>query len=713
MDYNYYSHSNEENINFFFSKLDKGEDIVSKYNLDNNKISHMLNNIINDLDLLKDKTENFEKLLKFKNIIVKNTSLDKSQINKIDRLIKEIQIKVRVKIHHKDVQRQREGIDKRLNGLKIIYKLRVQEVFHQRFSDACKLRSINISERDQIEKSVKKEIDKELEKNQVFLKELKMLAKTAADKGDFIEANEFITEIETAISSLGSGNDLLNLYKQKVEENAPSTERSGSDDTNIQRIKNPPENVENLLKKRVAAEKWRKNEIKGKSESAKKIKEINETFQVKNWAVETLNKFVILYNTSFEELNTHLNELHKIDGELNSLSSDLKYYKKEIEKLNKSIDKIKNDLDNENNEINNNDRKLKSLISKRDEYQQDIENLVNQAELLRKNLKIITKKLKEEIEIFNNSVDEYSSNTEINFNLLKSNIQKYDNSVKIHLPHALEFGIYKLSLDESGDFPVVKFPDVSTLKALSITNNDLFPELSETVGKHGTGRHGWQTGMELQARRLATKGVTPDQPGHEWGYSRKVEGNNDAIRAESRVGEASEASLFLNPEVEMEAVQRALTLVNEQCVWAEVEHQGEWQPIKRVSVIVGPPKGSDSIGYGFGIRPSESGSNKKALPAVNKAINEFREGKINQEKLFERLGVEYSRRRGSGVSSESDPEEVQILTHCLVALKRVEGKWVNVTQYPTPITDAGWSLAGKEVRMSRNSPPLTSPNLQA
>jgi hypothetical protein len=260
--------------------------------------------------------------------------------------------------------------------------------------------------------------------------------------------------------------------------------------------------------------------------------------------------------------------------------------------------------------------------------------------------------------------------------------------------------------------------------------------------KHGTARHGAHTGMEQQALRSATGGTTADQDDNEWGDNRDkpelekvadidpqrvsfrlgtvaivVEYETDpngkrkikneaqllktveeiAVGLEGRVAKTSTSSNFLSPELEKEAVDRAIRVAGS-CIWDEEwdQQKKDWIPLDRFFVYVGPPKVVKSKGWGhIALRNKDSEGNsvpKMKLIEANKILNAFRAGKIDQDKLMKMMNVSMAK---------SDDGGVILQPVARVMVDRSGTGWINTSQYPTE-DKPGWSLKGKKVRKSRD-----------
>lgn len=259
--------------------------------------------------------------------------------------------------------------------------------------------------------------------------------------------------------------------------------------------------------------------------------------------------------------------------------------------------------------------------------------------------------------------------------------------------------------------------------------------------KHGTGRHGAQTGLERQARRLATGeqtgtddvgrpiitgGTTPDQSSNPGGTAQRTLKWKTTIKYQSKDGMQLEsegkgkdgkekfvvtnpgkvlqeiktelesreygtetASNFLNPALEKEAVDTALQIAA-QCVWNEVSwnNDGNFEELDSLAITVGRPASAKGYGHAF-----ERGPNfvKSSLGKANDAIKRFEDGKLTPDDFLKELNVVIAKdRTGTGA---------KIMPHATVVLTRSggSGSWKNKSQYPTdkPI---GWSIFRKDVR---------------
>lgn len=262
----------------------------------------------------------------------------------------------------------------------------------------------------------------------------------------------------------------------------------------------------------------------------------------------------------------------------------------------------------------------------------------------------------------------------------------------------------------------------------------LAPDLSVLSGRHGTGRHGAQTGIEHQARRVATGGITADQEGNEFGTSRPMEkedgnpiesvkwrkvtieykedakGNRilgsktvksvlrEVLReVDTRVSAASASSMFHSPELEKEAVERAIDIVKTQCLWDQVKSGENWEPIDRVAVTISAPRIQKSVGWGLSLKAHQDRP-KHTVGQANKVIERFRKGEISVDELLEGLNSELERDAQGGA---------KMVRSAKVIVSRLSGGWTSTTHYPCS-DPPGWDLEKKTVRKT-GQPELVAP----
>jgi len=244
--------------------------------------------------------------------------------------------------------------------------------------------------------------------------------------------------------------------------------------------------------------------------------------------------------------------------------------------------------------------------------------------------------------------------------------------------------------------------------------------------KHGTARHGSQTGIDKQALRTAT-GLTPDQRGNEAGTGvqttkwvttlswKKLPGGGHevddkaqiaktVVREFSRKLPTPTASMFLNPVLEKQAVDTALAIANTQCRWTEWKDGATWKPIDSLTIIVPPPK--TARGYGLAVEAKNQLVSVAETTAVQH-VKDFETGKIKTiDELLTKLNAQLV----------PNPGDVgaQMMRHAIVVLERKNGAWSNKTQYPTASGPAwelrkGVALTGKSVRLSPTAAPEVAP----
>ncbi len=268
------------------------------------------------------------------------------------------------------------------------------------------------------------------------------------------------------------------------------------------------------------------------------------------------------------------------------------------------------------------------------------------------------------------------------------------------------------------------------------------------AGGHGSGRHGAQTGLEKQARRVASD-VTPDQDHNTAGTGthtaqwkttikwKEVKGTDGkpvldakgkpiperdasgkrvldkpAANVQTVIDEVSKtfaartASMFLNPALEHEAVQTALDIAK-QCTWTKWEKGGAWEDLKSLTITVPPPK--TAKGYGLAVGRAE-GFVKTAAAAAAGHVKDFEAGKITIDELMKLLNTQ--------IETDRTGEGAAFVPRAKVVLERSDTaeatKWVPKTYFPS--SDApGWEcardtpLTGKRVQ-PRVGAPVVAPD---
>jgi hypothetical protein len=251
------------------------------------------------------------------------------------------------------------------------------------------------------------------------------------------------------------------------------------------------------------------------------------------------------------------------------------------------------------------------------------------------------------------------------------------------------------------------------------------------VKMHGTGRHGAQTGLSKQAQRVSSD-VTPDQPKNEGGTAstpdqQKNKGGTASLTKTWRthiieieetpqgkkkitvpaklvkavIGEMSRTfatattSMFLNPVLEKEAVDRAMSIAEQAKHWAEWNKDGTWTALTKLAIVVPPPK--TAKGYGLQMGRAD-GFVKKSAEAAAALIKEFDTGKIKSlDELFEKLNVQ--------LATDETGVGAALIPHARVLLERTDAdsSWSSKSHFPTPDAQ-GWdcekgvTLSDKQVR---------------
>lgn len=246
------------------------------------------------------------------------------------------------------------------------------------------------------------------------------------------------------------------------------------------------------------------------------------------------------------------------------------------------------------------------------------------------------------------------------------------------------------------------------------------------ANRHGTGRHGAQTGLENQARRVATGGSTADQSQNEWGTSRGLSTRWNAVtiewedrlgkkvikdrkavlkevlrQKEIRVSKASASSSFHSPELEMEAVKRGVDIATNQILWTEESTDGvTWAPLERIALTISAPRVNRAVGWGLSQKQKDD-ARKITLEEANAVLDRFRNGEIGVDEMLDELNSALVRDAEGGA---------KMMRAAKLILDRTSTGWVSTTHYPCD--DApGWSLTGKKVRVDENSPTVDAPDV--
>ncbi|MEO6409659.1 MAG: hypothetical protein ABIO45_13025 [Burkholderiaceae bacterium] len=162
------------------------------------------------------------------------------------------------------------------------------------------------------------------------------------------------------------------------------------------------------------------------------------------------------------------------------------------------------------------------------------------------------------------------------------------------------------------------------------------------------------------------------------------------------------ASKFLNADLELEAIYRAVGVAQKECLWTEVQANGRWSPLDSLVVFVGKP--ATGAGWAF-VNPADVGP--PALKAIDEALDDFREGKTNTAQAMgavdAALKVVADHARGADAGAP-------MIASARVTLARQGGRWASVSHYPDKAAaPPGWNLKGKSVRLKTDSPPMVAP----
>lgn len=222
---------------------------------------------------------------------------------------------------------------------------------------------------------------------------------------------------------------------------------------------------------------------------------------------------------------------------------------------------------------------------------------------------------------------------------------------------------------------------------------------------HGTGRHGAQTGLDRQALRAATQGVTPDKQGNRHGvtqhtakwnkvtieYEEKENGEKviknrssvekSIIAAADTIVKSDIGSTWATPVLEREAVKKAIATAKAMQDYVQYEDKnGAWKDFKSLAITLGKP--DTSVGWGYAVE--RTGVVVDATVA-KQLLTEFEKGEKTQEQLFKDLNVKLVAKDGGA----------QMIRHAVVVFKRAAGgtAWELVTHYPNhelTAGDVGW-----------------------
>lgn len=161
------------------------------------------------------------------------------------------------------------------------------------------------------------------------------------------------------------------------------------------------------------------------------------------------------------------------------------------------------------------------------------------------------------------------------------------------------------------------------------------------------------------------------------------------------------ASNFLNPELEQEAVDRAVAIAQKQCPWTEVQTDGRWAPLNSLVVFVGKP--AQSMGWNFVDKPDAAGD---TIKVVAEAIAEFCAGKASPDALKGKVGAALLALDELVKGRSKAP----MVRSARVMLARSGGRWASVSHYPDRAAmPPGWNIKGKTVRLKADAPGVSAP----
>lgn len=221
---------------------------------------------------------------------------------------------------------------------------------------------------------------------------------------------------------------------------------------------------------------------------------------------------------------------------------------------------------------------------------------------------------------------------------------------------------------------------------------------------HGTGRHGAQTGLDRQAQRAATQGVTPDSAGNKHGVTQheakwnkvtieyeendkgekviknKTSVEKQLIAAAESIVKSDIGSTWATPVLEREAVKKAIATAKALQAYTHYDKGGTWKEFKSLAITLGKPE--KSVGWGYAV---ERAGNIVDPAVAKQLLTEFEKGEKTQDELFKDLNVKLLTKDGG----------VQMTRHAVVVFKRAVGgaAWELLTHYPNhelTAADVGW-----------------------
>ena len=162
------------------------------------------------------------------------------------------------------------------------------------------------------------------------------------------------------------------------------------------------------------------------------------------------------------------------------------------------------------------------------------------------------------------------------------------------------------------------------------------------------------------------------------------------------------ANKFLNADLELEAIYRAVSVAQKECPWTEIQVNGRWAPLSSLVIFVGKPAGR--AGWSF-VDASNPGPD--AIKAVAAALEDFAEGTTNTLKAM--TAVDAALKTFFDHVRGADPDAPMIAS-ARVTLSRQGGRWVSVSHAPdASAAPPGWNLKGKPVRLKAETVMVMAP----
>ena len=158
---------------------------------------------------------------------------------------------------------------------------------------------------------------------------------------------------------------------------------------------------------------------------------------------------------------------------------------------------------------------------------------------------------------------------------------------------------------------------------------------------------------------------------------------------------------FLNAELELEAIYRAVGVAQKECPWTEVQVERRWKSLDGLVVFVGKP--DVAKGWCF-VDGGDTGP--QAMKAIEAALDDFREGSTNTAKAIDAVDAALK----AVVDHAKGADRAPTVTSARVTLARQGGRWVSVSHAPDKdAAPPGWNLKGKPVRLKADAPMVIAP----